>query len=525
MAVRHLFTVRRVRTVVDGSVTRSALTTSWTDGSSLGLEYGTDFDPAVGVAVIDPGGAAETIYYRDVDEVTEDLIGVIRPDPQNHAAGIFVQAGTDPVTRKLADGFFDSDPGTEVSGVPIRAHVDAWYTDGFRDDGVEEAVWIEIDEGDEDQPWIVDAPRDAAKTFDGDLGVLPPVGGGDSSAAAPDPITGKILPPNGQGFEDGAVPGGAVVAEAFGGIGDTIHVNWTTIANSSVVNYDVHVSDATGFTPGPGTLYSSHSFAGEPDFLATATIKDFPATHDLDGTASDPPVPGTDYFIVVIPRDGSGEGTPSNEVSATPVVTVPPGSITETEIADDSISTPKLQTNSVTTDALAANSVATENLQANAVTATHVASISLSVLQAVVGTLSALTANLGTVTAGIITGVTITGGTLQTATSGARVVISQSPVDEIRFHNTDSSVGLKAINSGAATALAVTKTFHCDTSLEVEGAVEFDVIGAITPLSGSFGTANNTLVAVSGTGDDTTINNNFADLRDKINEIRAALAP
>ena len=40
-----------------------------------------------------------------------------------------------------------------------------------------------------------------------------------------------------------------------------------------------------------------------------------------------------------------------------------------------------------------------------------------------VGSLSAISANLGTITAGSITGVTITGGTLQTSTSGQRIVI------------------------------------------------------------------------------------------------------
>ncbi len=39
----------------------------------------------------------------------------------------------------------------------------------------------------------------------------------------------------------------------------------------------------------------------------------------------------------------------------------------------------------------------------------------------------------------------------------------------------------------------------------------------------SGGTADDTVAAVSGSGDDTTINNNFADLAAKVNELNAVL--
>lgn len=47
---------------------------------------------------------------------------------------------------------------------------------------------------------------------------------------------------------------------------------------------------------------------------------------------------------------------------------------------------------------------------------------------------------------------------------------------------------------------------------------------AVTALTDSTGgTANDTLVAISGTGDDADLNNNFADLAAKVNAIRTAL--
>lgn len=48
--------------------------------------------------------------------------------------------------------------------------------------------------------------------------------------------------------------------------------------------------------------------------------------------------------------------------------------------------------------------------------------------------------------------------------------------------------------------------------------------GAITSLTdNSGGTADDTIAAVSGSGDDATINNNFADLAAKVEEILDAL--
>lgn len=46
---------------------------------------------------------------------------------------------------------------------------------------------------------------------------------------------------------------------------------------------------------------------------------------------------------------------------------------------------------------------------------------------------------------------------------------------------------------------------------------------AIAELTNSNGTGNDAIVAVSGSGDDATINDNFRDVTDKIEEIRQAL--
>lgn len=83
-------------------------------------------------------------------------------------------------------------------------------------------------------------------------------------------------------------------------------------------------------------------------------------------------------------------------------------SVTASEIAANTITTTHMTAASVTTTVLAAGSVTTDRLAAGAVTSDKIT----------VSTLSAITSNIGSVTSG-----TIQGATIQTASSGSRVVI------------------------------------------------------------------------------------------------------
>lgn len=142
------------------------------------------------------------------------------------------------------------------------------------------------------------------------------------------------------------------------------------------------------------------------------------------------------------------------------------GTITTTQIADNSISTPKLQANSVTASILAANSVVAGDITAGAVTAGTIAAGAVSTSELAAGsvnaskiasntitagqiaantitasqiaagtitadrlnisTLSAITANIGTITAGTITGVLVqatgTDGTIKLDPTTGRAV-------------------------------------------------------------------------------------------------------
>lgn len=149
------------------------------------------------------------------------------------------------------------------------------------------------------------------------------------------------------------------------------------------------------------------------------------------------------------------------------------GTITTTQIADNSISTPKLQANSVTAGQIAANAVQAGNIAANAVTSgtiaagavsttelaagavtsgkilsgtilsTNIAALTITGANIAAGTitvdklsvsqLSAITANLGTCTAGQLTGVNFTAGsganTVTIDASGFRIGTGGSILD------------------------------------------------------------------------------------------------
>lgn len=127
----------------------------------------------------------------------------------------------------------------------------------------------------------------------------------------------------------------------------------------------------------------------------------------------------------------------ANQITATHIASgsiqaghIQAGAIEAGSIAAGAITTDKLAANSVVAGKIAADAVTTNTLAAGAVTAAKMS---------ITGGLSSITANLGSVTAG-----TITGATIQSATTGSRVVMS--------------STGLIGYASNGTT-----KTFEIDT--------------------------------------------------------------
>lgn len=167
---------------------------------------------------------------------------------------------------------------------------------------------------------------------DGSVGMVPE--GGDPHPAPSAPVVEPI--PSGLSVVwNGSLDGLEVLPADFD------HVN-------------VHVSNVDGFIPDNTSFVGTITRAGGVLPVAPLEV-------------------GATYYVVLVPVGTGGvQGAPSPQASGVPapVGGVPgPGSITETEIADDAISTPKLQAEAVTALKIAAQAIEAGHIQAAAITA------------------------------------------------------------------------------------------------------------------------------------------------------------
>lgn len=143
----YMMTIKRVYRRSLGANFDVAITTTWTDGSSVTLENVVDFDPDGGIGVFEPGTAREEVFeYGGVDEQTEQLTEVVRPNTlYNHAAGTFVQEGASATVQMLADGYLE-DEEHPVVGVLIPPEYEMTLKVGVRDVDEMETIPISIDD-------------------------------------------------------------------------------------------------------------------------------------------------------------------------------------------------------------------------------------------------------------------------------------------------------------------------------------------------------------------------------------------
>ncbi len=138
---------------------------------------------------------------------------------------------------------------------------------------------------------------------------------------------------------------------------------------------------------------------------------------------------------------------------------IAPGTIIGTDLVADTITATQIAASAITATELAALSVAAGNIQAGAITTVKLDVGAVTADKMNVAVLSAITADMGSVSAGTITGVTI-----QTATSGQRVVLD--------------ATGLTAYGSDGITASVVLPTAGDALfrgALDAEGGLTFNV--------------------------------------------------
>lgn len=132
---------------------------------------------------------------------------------------------------------------------------------------------------------------------------------------------------------DGQAPDSPVLASVQGGVG-FFAVSWEPVVNTDSVEYEVHISTSSGFTPGPSTLYAR--IAGTLVFVRT----------EADGSTA--LVYGTTYYFKVIAVDGDGSSTASSEIGAQMVKAA------ATDLAVDSVTADQILAGSITAEKLAA---------------------------------------------------------------------------------------------------------------------------------------------------------------------------
>jgi hypothetical protein len=107
--------------------------------------------------------------------------------------------------------------------------------------------------------------------------------------------------------------------------------------------------------------------------------------------------------------------------------------VSAAKIAASAVSESKIAAGAVSADKIAADAVSADKIAADAVTATKISADAVTADKIDVSQLSAIAADLGTITAGLVTGATI-----QTAASGARIVLTSG--DRLYIKNGDTTI-------------------------------------------------------------------------------------
>jgi hypothetical protein len=222
--------------------------------------------------------------------------------------------------------------------------------------------------------------------------------------------------------------------------GDTdVSTNFTlsTVSNpqSLTVSYTNQTYSVTaGFDDSEDTATLLIRATGSGSYSGITLDKTFTLSKAKGGYEIVTSLPTTNLFegrVVFLTTDDKlyRYTTASGWTAAVPAADIT-GQITTTQITDNAITTAKINANAVTASEIAANAVTATEINANAVTADKIAAGAVTAAKINVTNLAAINADLGTVTA----------GTIQSATTGERLVITQ---DVITVYDSSNTVRIK----------------------------------------------------------------------------------
>lgn len=208
--------------------------------------------------------------------------------------------------------------------------------------------------------------------------------GGQSAAA-------QATAPSGGAASDGSPPASSPTPTITGGPG-YLQLRWSAVTNADPLNYEVHLSTTSGFTPGAGTL------------VAQIDATNIVVTRDAAGAAL---VYGTNYYARLVAKDRDGSAAAGAQAGPAQLVKLT-GS---TDIAADTITANEIAANAITTSELNAGAVTTTKLSAGAVTANELAANSVTTAKIVAGS----------ITASLLASTIVLASLIATGTSGQRV--------------------------------------------------------------------------------------------------------
>jgi hypothetical protein len=218
------------------------------------------------------------------------------------------------------------------------------------------------------------------------------------------------------------------------------YISDTGIYTGTVNAAQVNAGELNGFTMTIGSGSSIYKADTNGIYLGNSTFASAPFRVTPAGalTATNATITGSITLTNTIPNDKvAGLGTLALKSSllgsdgVTTVITasgIQTGSIKAGDIAASAITADKINAGAVTTAKLDALAVTTEKLAANAVTAEKIAA----------GTITANEIASGSITTDRLTAGTLTGYTIQTASSGQRVVVDGS--NNLRFYDSDGNL-------------------------------------------------------------------------------------
>lgn len=249
----------------------------------------------------------------------------------------------------------------------------------------------------------------------------------------------------------------------------TVTVSWDGKDNTDTITpvdilawVEVHVSATSGFTPdattkvgeiyGGAGSYVVTELAYNTDYyfkLVAVDINNRATTASVQSTIKFLPLVDPDLIAALVnnplsywpyaPGTVSAGALASGAINASTVFG--PGVVTQAAIAANAIGADQIAANAITAGKIVSGAITTAKLDALAVTADKIAANTITADKMSTGYLYAGAINASQITAGTMSGNRITGGvitgtTLQTASTGKRVVINESSNNAINVYNT-----------------------------------------------------------------------------------------